>query len=122
MNITPYIYRVGVRSKHQGQQNVVAEVFWALLFEDEGFESLASTHTLLEIKDLSSFTPIEQLTKEQIVAWCVEAQGGQPYLDNLTTYHTFQVEFQKRRAGIEEYEGELGFSLDGYPSSPVTEG
>jgi len=112
MNLAHKLYQISVHTEYQGQPDVVTVVRWGILYSRDGFESLAVIDTALPLGDLSNFTPIEQLQKEQIIAWCIEAQGGQGFLDRITVYHTMQIEEKKRRANTTTYEGVLGFAKD----------
>jgi hypothetical protein len=112
MNITHKLYQINVHTEYQGHPNVVTVVRWSILYSRDGFESLAFIDTVLPLGELSNFTPIEQLQKEQIIAWCIEAQGGQVFLDRLLEHHQMQIEEKKRRAGVVNYQGPLAFFLE----------
>lgn len=112
MNLAHKLYQISVHTEYQGHPNVVTVVRWGILYSRDGFKSSAFIDTVLPLGELSSFTPIEQLQKEQIIAWCIEAQGGQGFLDRLATYHTMRIEEQERRANTTTYEGVLGFAKD----------
>jgi hypothetical protein len=112
MNSSYKVYEISVRPEYDAHANVVTVIRWGVVYSSDGFESAAFIDTALALGELSNFTPIEQLQKEQIIAWCIAAQGGQPFLDRLSEYHGMQIEDQKRRANTAVYDGPLAFPLD----------
>jgi hypothetical protein len=112
MNLAHKLYQISVHTEYQGYPNVVTVVRWGIIYSRDGFKSSAFIDTVLSLNELSNFTPIEQLQKEQIIAWCIEAQGGQGFLDRLAAYHAMQIEEQERRADTQVYTGHLVFPLD----------
>ncbi len=117
MNITYKLYEVGVLPNIGAHQNVVARVRWGIEYEDGGAVSSAAGESLLQIADLSNFTPIEQLTREQVLDWAFASHGGDSFLQELLTYHTQQVNYQKAQMGIVNYTNH--FQFDPSPGSQV---
>lgn len=113
MNITRKIYQLGVQPKIGEHANVVAFVQWGLCFSRNGHESVAMIATYLPLNDLSNFIPVQELTKDQIIDWCVSVEGGEHFINNLTHIHNRQLDVMERRAGVAQFDGTLQFTFDG---------
>lgn len=113
MNITRKIYQLGVQPQIDPHTNVVAFVQWGLSFSRNGHESVAMVATYLPLNDLSNFIPVQQLTKDQIIDWCVAVEGGEQFINNLTHIHERQLDVMERRAGVAKFDGPLQFTFDG---------
>ena len=114
------LVRIGVQPQMQGQANVVAHAQWLLVASRNGFSSTSFVDTLLTLGNLSNFTPIEQLTKQQILDWCVAAEGGQAFIDSLAAHHEVILAAEERRAGVELYLGPLSFEMDVLKNQSLT--
>ncbi len=114
------LVRIGVQPQVNGKTNVVAHAQWLLAASRNGFSSTSFVDTLLPLGDLSSFTPIEQLTKQQILDWCIAAEGGQAFIDSLVEHHERILTAEERRAGVELYMGPLAFELDSHKNQNLT--
>jgi hypothetical protein len=117
MNITYKLYEVGVLPTVGGHQNVVARVRWGIEYEESGVVSMAAGESLLNVNDIQSFIPIEQLSREQVIDWAFATHGGDSFLQTMLTYHTQQVNYQKAQIGI--VNDTTIFQLDQPPGSQV---
>lgn len=77
---------------HEGHQNVVVLVGWSIVFSKGGFESVAGGETVLEVGNITGFTPIEQVTLEQLERWVIAAQGGEQFMQNLSFHHGLMLD------------------------------
>lgn len=110
--INTKLHEVQVYENKEGYANVVGLVRWAVEFQRGGFVSRAGIETLLDTSDLSGFTPIEQVTREQALAWALAAQGGEAFIEHLRPYHEADLDEQERRAGLSRY---TGIAVDPWP-------
>jgi hypothetical protein len=115
MNIQHKVVQIDTHPEKEGHQHVVSGVQWLMVATRSGFESVAVVHSILPIGDLSQFTPIEQLTKEQLIAWAIASQGGQEWVDSMMAHHDRCLAFDEARAGTVPYTGQLAFTLDTQP-------
>lgn len=114
MNITRKLFEIGVKPQVGDLQNVVARVRWGLEFERGGFTSVAYIETLLDISDLSGFTPIDQLTKEQVIQWAYDAQNGDQIIADQTPHHDQVLTYEAMQASIVSYPA---FPTDAVPNT-----
>lgn len=112
MNITRKIYQIGVQPQINDSNNVVAFVQWGLSFSRNGHESVAMVATYLPLNDLTVIIPIQELTKDQIIDWCISVEGGKHFIDNLTQIHERQLDVLERQADVVKFEGQLSFVFD----------
>lgn len=117
MNIQYKIVQVDTHPEKQGHQNVVSGVQWLMVASRNGFESVAVVYSILPIDDLSQFTPVENLTKEQLLAWALAAEGGQDWVDRMMAHHDVCLASDEARAGTAPYTGPLSFTLDVHTSA-----
>lgn len=115
MNITRKLFGVAATPQSGQHSDVVTRVRWGLEFERGGFTSLAFIETFLSIADLSSFTPVEQLTKEQIIQWAFDAQNGDQIIAEQWNHHDSMISYAALQASVVEYQG---IPLDSAPASP----
>jgi len=87
MNHTFKITSVRVFPQRGEYENVIAKVGWAIEFERDGFKSLGLGETSFDVDGIQGFTPFEQVTKEQIVAWVIEREGGPAFMAMLAQVH-----------------------------------
>lgn len=120
MNLEYKLTRIGVRPQVGDKANVVAHAQWLLVATRNGFTSASFVDTLLPLGDLSNFTPVDQLTKQQILDWCVAAEGGQVFIDSLVDHHNRVITADERRSGVELYMGPLAFMLDEQKNQNLT--
>jgi hypothetical protein len=83
--------------------NVVGLVRWTIQFERGPLMSVAGVETLLDTSDIQNFIPIEQLTKEQVLAWAYSAQGGEGFVDVIRQHHENDLDQQEQRLGLVVY-------------------
>lgn len=107
---------LSVKPNIDGFENVVAVVDWAIAFTKNGLSNYALVSTTLPLDSLSGFVPVEQLTKEQIFAWC-EAQDPE-LVERLTKIHEQQLIDDERRLGLTKYTGPAGFAFDVLAKTP----
>lgn len=119
MIITRKIYQLGVQPQIGEHTNVVAFVQWGLNFSRNGHESVAMVGTYLPLNDLSNFTLINNLTKDQIIDWCIAVEGGEQFINNLKQIHDRQLDVMERRAGVTKFDGILQFTLDGLDGNRI---
>ena len=112
MNINFKLIRINIHPERNGRTNVVATVQWMLIATRNGHESSSFVDSIIPIGGLSEFTPIDQLTKEQILEWSIAAQGGQSFINMLMQHHEMVISEAEARAGVEIYLGPLAFELD----------
>ena len=112
MNLEYKLTRIGVHPQVGDKANVVAHAQWLLVATRNGFTSTSFVDTLLPLGDLSNFTPVDQLTKQQNLDWCIAAEGGEVFIDSLVAHHNRSITADERRAGVEMYVGPLAFPLD----------
>lgn len=115
MNITRKLFGVAVTLQSGQHSNVVTRVRWGLEFERGGFTSLAFIETFLNIADLSNFTPVEQLTKEQIIQWAFDTQNGDQIIAEQWAHHESMISYAALQASVVEYQG---IPLDSAPAAP----
>lgn len=101
--VTPKLHAVHVFENKDGHANVIGMVQWAVEFQQGDFVSRAGIETFLDVSDLSNFVPIEQVTREQVLAWAFAAQGGDSFIENIRPYHESDIEVQTRRSGMVVY-------------------
>jgi hypothetical protein len=117
MNIQYKVVQIDTHPEKHGHQHVVSGVQWLMIATRSGFESISVAHSILPVDDLSQFTPVEQLTKEQLIAWAVASQGGQDWMDRMMEHHDMCLSMDEARAGTVPYTGQLSFALDAYPEN-----
>lgn len=117
ITVTYKLYEVGVLPTHGQLNNVVARVSWGVEYEQEGLCTHHSEVALLQLDDLSSFVPIEQLTKDQIIAWCIQSKGGEEYMQGLLGAHQHLLQEKIAQKNIVPYSS---FPVDEppYPATP----
>lgn len=119
MNITHQLFDVGVVPNLNGRANFVRRVRWGVTWEDSGFSSSASVESVLPFDEAAAFRPIESVSKDDVVAWAIAAQGGQQFIDNLAQYHTADLAHQIATAGVVSYEGHFELNLQQVASPPA---
>jgi len=87
MNYTFKITSVRAFPQRGEYENVIAKVGWSVEFERDGFKSLGLGETSFDVDGIQSFTPFDQVTKEQIVAWVIEREGGPAFMAMLAQVH-----------------------------------
>ena len=68
-------------------KNVLAKINWTVEFEKNGFKSFGAGETMLDVSAIESFTPLDQVSKEQMVAWLVAKEGGDAFIEMLSDMH-----------------------------------
>lgn len=92
-------------------QPIIAKVIWQVVFSEDGVESLGAGETLLSAPvDGQPFTPIDQVTEDQIIQWVIDQEGGQNFVDQLTAIHTPALELKKRQVGLTAVPMSFGIS------------
>jgi len=94
MSISKQFKILSVKAEPQlhDKENVITYVFWAVEFEMGNFSNQAVVETLINFDPESVFIPAENLTKEQILSWAIEKQGGDVFLEHLEHHHTLQLQ------------------------------
>ena len=114
--VTMKLHEVHIFESKNGYENVVGMVRWTVEFSRGQFVSRAGVETLLDVSSLSNFTPIAQVTREQVLTWAAAAQGGDAFVEHLRPHHENELDLQERRAGLVPYEG---IPLDPLPYHPT---
>jgi len=70
-----------------GLADVVAVVSWQVVFTRDGQQTFGGGETHLNPPDGSNFTPITQVTEQQVVDWVVAKEGGDEFLQMLYGIH-----------------------------------
>lgn len=80
---------------------VIGKIIWQVVFSEDGVESVGAGETLLPAPvEGGPFTPIEQVTEEQIIQWVLDQEGGQGFVDHLAAIHTPALELKKQELGL----------------------
>lgn len=87
MNHTFKITGVHAIPAHLGRENVVAKVNWEIVFSQDGQESLAAGETFIDTNVGEEFTPLEQVTAQQIQDWVLAKEGGDAFITMLEGIH-----------------------------------
>ena len=108
-NKTKMLKNVFVLPEHNGYQNVISRVHWALRFENEGVTSDAFIETLLDVNNTQNFIPANQVGNELALQWAYDTQGGDAFAAQLEPFHVEQINYKKACAGQVLYSD--GFDL-----------
>jgi hypothetical protein len=109
------IYKINT-IPHQEYQNLISTVEWAIIFSDGHYSSEARLITDLPIDQIKEFVEITQVSKDQLINWCINTEGGSAFLTQIVEIHRRQIEFLKRQDQSEEYTGQLAFDLSTPPA------
>jgi hypothetical protein len=82
------------------KENVITYIFWAVKFELDGYSNRAIVETMINFDPTSTFIPVENLTKEQILSWAIAKQGGDEFLKQLEYHHTIQLQADRARKDL----------------------
>lgn len=105
MNIEREIIEINVLPEFQGKKNVIAQVSWAVIFEDEGFESIARVQTDFSPEaGENPFRAIEDISDEEILNMCYMKEGADGFINMLATSHRAEIARQKFHSSLEVYE------------------
>lgn len=91
MNYTIKITEVYSIPAYNGFKNMISKVRWEIEFERNNFTSLAVIETVLDtdnINNIENFTELEDLTKDQIVEWVLNKEGGDNFISMLKEIHS----------------------------------
>lgn len=86
-----YINAIHVLPSTGKQQNVVAKVHWEMIFVDGDLLSKSGGETMLNTANLSSFTPVEQLTEAQVAGWIKDDLIANNQYDEIVRFHTDSI-------------------------------
>lgn len=95
-----YINRLEVIPNTNNLSNVVARVYWEMIFTDGEFVSKAGGVTALTAPDGSNFTPAEELTESQVSEWVRSDLQSKGFEQQLIEYHTAAIEEQVARKNL----------------------
>ncbi len=70
-----------------GHKDVLAQINWIIEFEKDGFTSIGAGETMFDVSAIKSFVPLDQVSKEQVVAWLVAKEGGDAFIEMLAGIH-----------------------------------
>jgi hypothetical protein len=123
MNISHKLFSVGVIPTLGQHVNVVKRVRFGIEWEDGGVRSMAFVESILDTSSITDFRPLESLTKDDLIAWGINTQGGQGFVDALAEYHIQQIAYQKEQLGVVDYKEHFEFDgqqqVAGAPFTPI---
>lgn len=104
MKVTFSIRSLFVHPQIDQNTNVVGKAAWHVLVEtDDGLSSMGAGETVLEAPAQDQpFTPYESLTEDQVIAWVVQQQGGQTFIDTLWEAHQPVLDRMRSEKGLVE--------------------
>lgn len=70
-----------------GNQNVVGRVDWIVTFSAQGQEVKGGGSTDLNVYNIPNFISIDQLTKQDIINFVIDANGGNNWVQKLKDIH-----------------------------------
>lgn len=87
INYTWNCKTVDVHPEEGEYNNVVYNVHYYVLGEDTetAYQSYLIGTQILDISNITDFTPFEDLTNEEVVAWCKSAMGAEQVTQIETT-------------------------------------
>ena len=94
---------------------VIGKVHWTVAIEDDGVVSMGGGDTILGAPSEDGFIAFENLTEQQLIDWVVAKEGGQGFVDMLSSLHQPNIARLKLERGMQEVV--LPFAL---PAAPVT--
>lgn len=102
INTSYIIHEVKCYPSLSGYDNVIGLVRWAIVFSRNGVESFAGIETNLDfsIQDGSKFVPANEISKDLLVSWLIEKEGGQAFIDMLTEIHAKQLDNLEKNANL----------------------
>lgn len=103
-NITTkfYIEQLYVK-QYEGLPNSVARVRWICVLKRGAGKLLAMGETDLAAPNPEAFINIGALEAQQVLDWVVQAEGGQPWLDNFVSLHEEQMQKAEADAAFEAW-------------------
>lgn len=111
--INRLLFEVAVQPEFEGKPDVVQRVRWALSFERNGFKVLSYFETFLSLGTLDPFTPIEQLTKEQVLSWAYAQENGDAFVAQNLPFQDIQLKCLELNSQVVVYPN---FPVDGNPA------
>ena len=100
--------RIEVYPELNGNTNVIRVVVWNINFYDEAqpdVMTFGQAETLLpEPTSSSGFSDIATLTKDNILQWAFETEGGEAFIDTLRTFAEEHLAYLLQKAGTVEYD------------------
>lgn len=107
LNYNFTLQEVGVYPSLADYDNVIKRVVWYIIFSDTELEDEQISvylETTLDTDDLENFVEIQNLTKEQILQWAFEVQGGQVYIDKMIPFAQSKLDKLKIKNQTVEYD------------------
>jgi hypothetical protein len=80
-----------------GNSNVVYNIHWRLIANNNGFESQKYGTQLITLSDSSTFTPYENLKESDVISW-LETEFGQEKIDEMKKTLTEEVKAKETPA------------------------
>lgn len=77
-----------------GNTNVIGKVIWAVKFAGGGQEIEGGGSTDLTVFNIKDFKPIDQLTKQDLINFIIQANGGENWVSRLKDIH-FELLYNK---------------------------
>ena len=107
MDIEREVIQINVLPEHEGRKNVIGSVMWRIVFTDEGVESVAAIHTVLDVyENQSDYVDIENLSDDDIMDRCIGVEGGDDFLTVLAQNHSQEIARKKLFNALVVYERE----------------
>jgi len=103
MNVTKNLVKVFVIPEHAGHQNVIRRVLWNIRFEQDGATSDAGVETFLDVDNIQTFIPADQVGNDRLLEWVYAAQGGDAFLAQIQPFHEEQVAYAKQCNALQTY-------------------
>lgn len=103
------LHKIEVYPELNGNTNVVRRVTWYLRFYDDEILPEVRTEGLVEsiLPDPdpeNDFLDISQLTKEQILDWAFQQEGGDIFVETIRPIHESQLSYLWAVANTQEYD------------------
>lgn len=100
MNIEFTIKKAYVFPQRGEHTNVIGKLDWEVRLSEGLAESFGIGETLLNVDNLSGFTPADQVTNEQMIEWVKAAEGGEAFLNMLRDIHAPHIAYKQREIGL----------------------
>lgn len=104
MSISKQFKILNVKAEPQlhDKENVVTYVIWAVHFEIDEYsnEAIMETRLRFDPDSKSTFTPAQDITKEQILSWVIAEVGGDPFLKRLEENHVSHLQTERARKDL----------------------
>ena len=94
--------RVLTDNSIEGYSDVVTVVDWKITFTDGTYESIGLGTTYVDVTDLSSFTPIADVTDSMLEQWVIDEDFGIEW-GEFVAFHQDNINRQQTEASLTVY-------------------